>query len=234
MRAGKRRTSPRKKVLIVDDHPFVREGLKQVIDQQPDFIVCADVATPSEALLAIGATRPDVAVVDLSLENGSGLELIKEIRTRGHALPVLVLSMHEESLHAERVLRAGAQGYVMKRESPLVVVEALRQALAGKSYVSERMAGRLLRQYVGRRSRSDGEVTPLERLSDRELEIFQLIGQGHRRGSIAATLHISAKTVETHCERIKQKLNLLSADELRKHAFLSAQNKVAGPTPAES
>jgi len=220
----------RRRVLIVDDHPFVREGLKQVIEQQPDFIVCADVSSIAEALRAIKKLRPDLALVDLSLDESSGLDLIKQIRDEERQMPILVLSMHEESLHTERVLRAGAQGYIMKREAPEQVLKAMRQVMKGRCYLSDQMTGRLVRRYISRRNQPEAEHSLVGQLSDREAQVLQLIGQGHRRGRIADLLHVSVKTVETHCQRIKEKLGLHSADELRQHAFLWAQQTApSGP-----
>jgi len=213
----------RHKVLIVDDHPFVRAGLKQVIEDQPDFVVCAEAGTAPEALAALRQHAPDLAVVDLSLEGDNGLELIKKMRTREQRVRILVLSMHDESLHAERILRAGAQGYIMKRESPRLFLAAMRQVVNGQCYVSPAMAGRLTRHYAGRRKAE--KAAPHQRLSNRELEVFLLVGEGHRRTEIAKLLSLSAKTVETHFERIKTKLGYQDAQELRLQAFLLAQEK---------
>lgn len=210
--------SKKKKVFVVDDHPFVREGLKQVLDQQEDLAVCGESATAREALANFEQANPDIIVVDLSLEDRNGVELIKDIRTRSQQVPILVLSMHDETLHAERVLRAGANGYVMKRESPPILLAAIRAVLKGQCYISEAVSGQLLRQEIGRPPSMD--EFSVERLSDREFEVFELIGHGHRRSTIAEQLNISVKTVESHCERIKRKLGLRSADELRQHGYL--------------
>ena len=207
----------KRRVFIVDDHPFLREGLKEFVNQQADFTVCGEAGSVSEALEKIGPAKPDVAMVDLSLDGSSGLDLIKDLAVRFARLPVLVLSMHDESLYAERSLRAGALGYVMKREPMSTVLLALRRVATGQCYVSDKMAGKLIHQSLGRPAAAP-TATPEELLSDRELEVFELIGQGHRRSTIADALHISAKTVETHTERIKEKLHLATADDLRQHA----------------
>jgi len=208
----------KKRVFIVDDHPFVREGLKQIIDQQPDLVVCGEAATAAETLDSLKTTHADIVILDLALEDRSGLELIKEIRQWSSTLPILVLSMYDENLHAERVLRIGANGYVMKRESPPTLLAAIHKVLGGQCYLSHTVSARLLGRSMGRRI--TGSADPMERLSDRELEVFELLGQGERRGTIAKRLNLSVKTVESHCHRIKQKLGLHNAEELRQRAYL--------------
>jgi DNA-binding NarL/FixJ family response regulator len=220
---AKERVLNRRKILIVDDHPFVREGLRTYIEQQPDFEVCAEAGTAAEALRAWQRRKPDLAMVELSLNGSSGLDLIRQLRDLDTQTPILVLSMHEESLHSEQVLRAGAQGYIMKREDPARVLTAMRQVLAGRCYLSEQMEQRMLRRYVGSETAEQGAREPAARLTDREAQVLQLLGQGHRRGHIAQKLHLSVKTVETHCQRLKEKLGLGSADELRLHAFAWAR-----------
>lgn len=204
------------KVFLVDDHPLVREWLTNLINQQPDLVVCGEAESAPQAMSAIAAAKPDVAIVDLSLKDSSGIELIKNLKQSHPSVAVLVLSMHDESLYAERALRAGARGYIMKRETTKKVVTAIRQVLEGKLYVSEQIAAAMTEKFVGGRpATSDSPVTLL---SDRELEIFQLLGQGRETKQIADDLHISLKTVQAYCDRIKEKLSLASATELRREA----------------
>jgi DNA-binding NarL/FixJ family response regulator len=202
-----------KRVLLVDDHPIVRQGLAQMIDQEADLQVCGQAQGAVEAMEAIGREAPDVAVVDLSLPDGNGIDLVKQIRERWPGLAVLVLSMHDESLHAERALRAGAKGYIMKQEATETVLTAIRRVLHGDTYVSERMAERMLAKLVQGKAASPGG-SPLERLSDREFQIFEMIGRGEVPREIAKQLGLSVKTVEAHRERIKEKLDLKSGAEL--------------------
>jgi DNA-binding NarL/FixJ family response regulator len=204
-----------KRIFLVDDHPLVREWLTQLIDQQPDLTVCGEAGSAAEAVAALGAARADLAVVDLSLEDSTGLDLIKNLQRLTPAVPVLVLSMHDESLYAERVFRAGARGYVNKRESAQRVVEAVRRVLDGKLYVSEKAAEILAAQTV--RGRTAGEPA-IDRLSDRELEVFEKLGQGIGTRQIAEDFSVSIKTVQAYCARIKDKLNVGSATELLREA----------------
>lgn len=208
----------RKKVLLVDDHPIVRNGLAQLISQEPDLAVCGGAGSAGEAMAAIGRDEPDLVVVDISLKSANGIELTKAIRTRRPSLPVLVLSMHDEALYAERALRAGANGYVMKAESPETVLHAIREVLSGDLYVSEKIASRMLRGFLhgGPKKRERRGVTSL---SDRELEIFEMIGNGICTRDIATQLNISIKTVETHRAHIKCKLGLTNATELMRYAI---------------
>ena len=210
------------KVVLVDDHPIVRQGLAQMIARELDMEVCGEAETAADALKAIAACKPDVAVVDLSLKGTSGLELLKDLKVRFPKLPVLVLSMYDESMYAERALRAGAKGYMMKEEATEKVLAAIRSILAGQIYLSEAMASRLLHMAVD--GRTPGAVSPTERLSDRELEVFQLIGQGYGNTDIAQQLHLSPKTVETYRAHIKEKLGLSGATELLQHAIQWAQS----------
>jgi len=202
------------KVLIVDDHPIVRRGIAQLIGGEEDFIVHAEAATAAEAIEVLRTSRPDVVVVDLTLAGGGGgLGLIKDMRHWVADLPILVLSMHDESLHAERALRAGAMGYVMKHEATERIVEAIRQVLRGEIYLSTRMKERLLHRLVG----ENGTVqttSPLEVLTDREMEVFQLVGRGLSTREVAEQLCLSVKTIETHLDHIKTKLGLESGREL--------------------
>jgi DNA-binding NarL/FixJ family response regulator len=205
------------KILLVDDHPLVREWLTNLINQQPDMVVCGEAESASHALTVIASTQPDLVVVDLSLKNGSGIDLIKDLKELHPALLVLVLSMHDESLYAERALRAGARGYVMKREVTKNIITAIRQVLAGQLHVSERMAARIASKYAG--APPVTVESPVTLLSDRELEVFQLLGQGCETKQIAETLHLSMKTVQAYCARIKDKLKLTNATELLREAI---------------
>ena len=206
-----------RKVVLVDDHPIVREGLSQVIAQKPDLTVCGEADNAADALGVIEATRPDVVVVDLALKDSSGLELIKDIAIRFQKLAVIVLSMRGDSLYAERALRAGAQGYVTKEEGTAKVIEGIRKVLEGEIYLSDKMAGKVLKTVFPGRRGSVG--LPTERLSDRELAVLEMIGKGKSTREIAEGLHVSVKTVETYRERIKDKLTLADAGELLKYAI---------------
>jgi DNA-binding NarL/FixJ family response regulator len=210
-------SQPKHKVLLVDDHPIVRQGLAKLINDQPDLAVCGEADAPPAALRAIAQEKPDLVILDLTLSGGDGLELCKQLHDTQSDLPILIVSMHEESLYAERSLRAGAMGYVMKQEPQEKVMAAIRRVLSGEMYLSDTMAAKLLRGFKGTRSESDRP--PLERLSDRELQIFRLIGQGQSVQAIAKALFLSPKTVETHKEHIKQKLNLASNNDLLRYAI---------------
>lgn len=207
----------RKRVFLVDDHPLVREWLTNLINQQIDLTVCGESETAPQALQAIAVAKPDVAVVDLSLKDSSGIELIKSLRESQPGVAVLVLSMHDESQYAERALRAGARGYVMKRETTRKVIEAIRRILEGRIYVSEKVAESMAGQVAHRKSSPDR--SPVEQLSDRELEVFEMLGQGQGTRQIAESLRVSVKTVQAYCARIKDKLNLNSATELLREAI---------------
>jgi DNA-binding NarL/FixJ family response regulator len=195
------------RVLIVDDHPTVREGLAWRVGQEPDLEVCGEAADMAEALRLLADTRPDVAVIDISLKSGSGLDLIKRIRDRGDGARLLVWSMHSDSLYAERALRAGALGYINKDQATDRIIEAIRRVLAGKVWLSEAMTERMLQRAVGT-DRPVPECSALEALADRELEVFRLIGQGVKTVEIAERLHLSVSTIETYRDRIRQKLGL--------------------------
>ena len=205
------------RVLIVDDHPIVRQGLKGLISQSPDLMVCGEAETIFDALKAIDDLKPDVAIVDISLKGESGVDLIKDIRIRYPNLPVLTLSMYDEAIYAERVLRAGARGYVTKEEAAENVLQAIRSVLKGQIFLSERMSAKMLSKLVGGKAESQG--LSIDRLSDRELQIFELIGRGMSTRMIAETLHLSIKTVESHRANIKEKLQIDSATELLQHAI---------------
>jgi DNA-binding NarL/FixJ family response regulator len=202
----------------VDDHPMVRERLALLIDQQPDLKVCGEASDVAEAVAAIDHLKPDVAVVDLALKSSSGLELIKEMRARGWDVPVLVLSMHEEHLYAERVLRAGALGYVSKQESTAAILAAIRRVLAREIHVSTGVAADLMKRMVT--GKAGPSPSPVSRLADRELEIFQMIGRGHGTRRIAEHLGLSVKTVESYRARIKEKLQLDDGVQLLQRAAL--------------
>jgi DNA-binding NarL/FixJ family response regulator len=203
-------------IFLVDDHPLVREWLTNLINQQPDLIVCGEAATGPEAMEGILRFKPQIAIVDISLKDSSGIELIKDLKQVAPATSVLVLSMHEESHYAERALRAGARGYIVKRESTRKVIAAIRQVLAGAIYMSEEVATALATHYVtGKVLRTQ---SPVEQLSDRELEVFELLGQGRGTRQISDILKVSVKTVQAYCGRIKEKLNLSSATELLREA----------------
>jgi DNA-binding NarL/FixJ family response regulator len=208
---------PKTKIILVDDHPLVREWLTNLIHQQPDLIVCSEAETASAALESIAATRPDVAIVDISLKDSSGIELIKSIKVFHPQVAVIVLSMHDEALYAERSLRAGARGYIMKRETTKKIIAAIRRVLEGKLYLSERLASLFAEKFV------DGHTTtvssPIEQLSDRELEVFQKLGEGCETRQIAESMHVSMKTVQVYCARIKEKLKLANATELLREAI---------------
>lgn len=200
------------RILIVDDHPIMRQGLSQLIDNEKDLMICGQFEEAGKALDAIPSLNPSIVIVDISLKGSSGIELLKNIKIQHPKLLVLVLSMHDESLYGERALRAGASGYIMKQEATDQVLVALRRVLKGEIYLSEKMNTKLMHQLVGAGRNSSGSL--MERLSDRELEIFGLIGQGRGTRQIAEQLHLSVKTIESHRAHIKEKLNLKSATEL--------------------
>jgi DNA-binding NarL/FixJ family response regulator len=203
------------RILIVDDHPLVRTGFAQLIGDCPDLEVCGEAADMSEALRLIDSDCPDLAIIDLSLAGGSGLDLIERIKSRNLDILMLVASMHDETLYAERVLTAGARGYINKQEAQESIIRAIRQVLAGKVYVSEAMTERLLSGLVDVRD----EKRDIERLSNRELQVFELIGEGVPVSQIASQLNLSIKTIETHQANIKKKLGLGSAHELNQRAI---------------
>lgn len=211
------KTKKRARILIVDDHPAVREALALRIGRQPDLEVCGEAADMSEAVRLVADSQPDLVVIDISLKTGNGIDLIKRIKDRNDRVRMLVWSMHSESLYAERALRAGALGYINKDQATDKIVEALRQVLAGKVYLSDAMAERMLHRAVGG-GRDEVTRSPLEALADRELEVFRLIGQGLKTAEIAKRLHLSVKTVETYRDRIRQKLDLSDGTKLAHYA----------------
>jgi DNA-binding NarL/FixJ family response regulator len=209
---------PKKKVLVVDDHPIVREGLADLINKEKDVVVCGWAENIPQALKSIKELKPDIVTVDISLENVSGLELIKDIKVRFPDLPILALSMHEESYYAERALRAGAKGYLTKREATKKVIAAIHRVLDGQLYLSEKMKEELLHSLLTGNTRN-AESSPIDRLTDRELQVFSLLGQGRGTRQIAEQLYVSVKTVDTYRSRIKEKLNLTSSSQLLQLAF---------------
>ena len=207
----------KKRILVVDDHPIVRQGLALLINREPDLVVCGEAEEAKGALHVLSSSRPDVLIVDISLNGPDGLDLLKIIRTTHPALPVLILSMHDESIYAERALRAGANGYIMKQEATEKVLVAVRRILNGEIYVSDRIANKMLKHYItGAGTLRNSSIADL---SDRELEVFRLIGEGHGTRQIAEELHLSIKTVESYQAHIKEKLSLRSARELMQHAI---------------
>ena len=218
MAQASERGNPGKKVqiLLVEDHAVVRFGISQLINRQPDLAVCGEEEDAAHAMTAIEKLKPNLIIADISLKDSSGLELIRNIKARHPGLPVLVLSVHDESVYAEVAFRAGALGYLMKQEALEKVLEAVRRVLKGAVYVSDAMAVKLLQKQL--QGRASAQASPEDMLSDRELEVFQLIGQWKATRQIAQELHISVKTVEYYREQIKRKLNLKGAAELAQHA----------------
>lgn len=208
------KTKKRARVLIVDDHPAVREALAVRIGRQPDLEVCGEATEVGEAVEAIQQMQPDVAVIDISLKTGSGIDLIKRIKDRELPVRILVWSMHSESLYAERAIRAGALGYIDKSQATDKIVEAIRHVLAGKVWLSETVKERLLQRSVGGGSGIGLIASPVELLADRELEVFRLIGEGLKTAEIARQLHLSVKTIETYRDRIRRKLGLADGTAL--------------------
>ena len=208
---------PKTKVLLVDDHPILRTGLRRMIDSESDMQVCGEAEDGPKAFELCGTLTPDIAVIDISLKGSNGIELVKNLKARYPELPTLVLSMHDESLYAERALRAGSLGYIMKEEAIEQVLVAIRKVLLGEIFLSEKMKSRMIQQMAS----GKGKVvsSPIEQLTDRELEVFRLIGEGHSTRQIAGQLHLSVRTVEAYREYIKGKLNLKNATELVQHAF---------------
>jgi DNA-binding NarL/FixJ family response regulator len=205
------------KLLVVDDHPLVRERVAELINQEPDLVVCGEAEDAREALAAAKSLSPDMAIVDITLKDTYGIELIKQLKELYPKLPILVLSMHEESMYGERALRAGAKGYLTKQEASKKIIDAIRRILRGEIYVSEKLSSALLQKVAGVRSEAGG--TPVDLLTDRELEVFQLLGQGLGVREVAERLFISAKTVEAHREHIKKKLKFKNSNELLRFAI---------------
>ncbi|WP_395747891.1 response regulator [Prosthecobacter sp.] len=203
----------KRRVLIVDDHPIFRNGISQLINHEADLHVCGEICSAAHALTAVEDLKPDIVVLDISIQGTNGIELMKSIRALHPVLPALMVSMHEESIYAERALRAGARGYVMKAAPSEKVIEAIRRVLSGSLYLSDAIGGRLLDTFLNGRGSNVGS-SPVEQLSDRELEIFRAVGEGRGTREIARSLFLSVKTVETHRAHIKDKLQLKTAPEL--------------------
>lgn len=212
----KKSVKARRKIIIVDDHPMMRQGLAQLINNEPDLNVVAEADNAGEALDQIRLHQPDLVIADISLPDRNGLELIKDLRALRSDILILVVSMHDEQLYAERVLRAGGRGYVMKQEGGRKLMHAIRHVLEGKIYVSEKMSANILEIFSGGRNKGGG--SPVESLSDREFEVFQMIGEGKGTRQIAEQLHLSVKTVEVHRANIKEKLHLKTATDLVRYA----------------
>ena len=206
----------RSRVLVVDDHPMTRYGIVRLIEREPDLVVCGEAENASRALASVRALKPQVVLADLTMPGGEGLEFIKDVRSLHPKVAVLVVSMHDEALYAERALRAGARGYIMKNEGGEKLVEAIRQVLQGKTYVSENMSGKVLEIFSGRRRREDD--TTIGKLTDREFEVFRLLGQGMTTREIGQQLRLGTKTVETHRLHVREKLGLKSGPALIKYA----------------
>jgi len=210
-------TAPKAKIFIVDDHPLVREWLANLIQQSQDLVVCGEAEDAQTALQAMARSGPDLAIIDLSLGNGSGIDLIRSVRSQFPNVAVIVLSMHDERVYAERSIRAGARGYIMKRESTKKIVDAIHHVLQGDMYLSKELTELFAEKFVSGPSPANG--LPVQQLSDRELEVFQLIGQGYETRKIAETLNVNIKTVQTYCTRIKDKLKFSTGSELLREAI---------------
>jgi DNA-binding NarL/FixJ family response regulator len=215
--------SPAKRLFIVDDHPMMRTGMAQLIGNEPDLIICGESGTAGQAFDMVTSEKPDLLLLDISLPDKNGLELIKDLLNIQPALPILVVSMHDEMLYAERVLRAGARGYIMKQEGGKKLLQAIRQILGGQIYVSEKMASRILEAFSGKPGKA--AESALHLLSDREFEVFQCIGRGLGTQDIARQLHLSVKTVWVHRINIKKKLGLETANDLVHYAVRWAETE---------
>ena len=219
--AAKPPAQQKTRILIVDDHPMLREGLASLLGSQPDIEVCGEAETAAQALEMVGTANPSIVIADITLPGRSGIELIKDIAAMYPAVKTLAVSMHDESVYAERVLRAGARGYIMKKEGGKRILEAVRKVRDGDVAVSEKMSAQILRIFSGNHGDSD---SPVRQLTDREFEVFELLGRGLGTTQMAAELHISAKTVEVHRAHIKEKLNIKSGSELIAYAARWAQS----------
>jgi DNA-binding NarL/FixJ family response regulator len=216
--------APKSRVFIVDDHAMFREGLRQLIDHEPDLVVCGDAANSAEALSGLRESKPDLVIVDISLAGTSGIDLIKAIKAEHDELPVLVVSMHDESLYAERALRAGAMGYVMKQEPARTVKAAIRKVLGGDMHLSEKMASSVIARFM--HGTEDRPPSPLEMLSDRELEVFRMLGQGKGPRQIAQEMSVAVATINSFRNRIKEKLNLKTSTAVMLHAMQWVQGEL--------
>lgn len=212
----KKSGATQKRILVVDDHPMTRAGVVQLLNKQPDLVVCGERGSPADALTEISKSPPDLLLTDLTMPGRAGVEFIKDALALQERLSILVVSMHDEAIYAERVIRAGARGYIMKEAGGDKLLSAIRQVLSGKVYVSEEMSARILDNLSGKKPR--GSHSPIEKLSDREFEVLQLIGQGKSTRDIAKHLHLSPKTVDVHRGHIKEKLELNDATALVRHA----------------
>jgi DNA-binding NarL/FixJ family response regulator len=224
--ASSKSVATRQRILLVDDHPMMRAGLAQIINQQPELEVCGEASDPAEALATLSRGTPDLVVTDITMPGRSGVEFIKDVLALHPRLTILVISMHDEAVYAERILRAGARGYVMKEAGAEKLLAAIRHVLSGQVYVSERMSARLLDAMTRQPAR--GSHSPIGKLSDREFEVFQLIGQGRNTRDIAAQLHLSPKTVDVHRSHIKDKLELKDATALIRYAVRWVESQGGG------
>lgn len=210
---------PKTRIILVDDHPIVRRGIADLINSEADLSVVGDAGTMQEAMSLASTVKPDLMIVDVSLDGNNGIELMKNLSSRWSTLPILAYSMHDEAIYAERALRAGAKGYVMKEAEPDSLLAAIREVLKGKIYLSSAMSDRLLGKLVGVGNASNVTASPVDKLSDRELEVLQMLGKGLGTSQIADKLCLSVKTIETYREHLKQKLNLASGQELLRYAI---------------
>lgn len=208
---------PKSRILIVDDHPLFREGLRQMIERNPEWVVCGEASNPDEAMSTIASQEPDLVIIDISLGGASGIDLLKTVKTQYEELPVLVISMHDESLFAERAMRAKAMGYVMKHEPARTVQAAISKVLSGSLYLSEKMSTAMLSKFMLGKEEEPG--SDIETLSDRELEVFRMLGQGKGTRQIARELNLTVATINSFRARIKEKLHLKSSSELMLHAM---------------
>lgn len=222
---GNAASAAKRRILLVDDHPMTREGLAANINRQPDMEVCGEAGSPAEAMSLLASLTPDLLVTDMTMPGRSGVEFIKDVHALQPDLAILVLSMHDEMLYAERALRAGARGYLMKDAGSAKFLEVIRLILSGQSYVSPQMSARLLDAVTGRRPR--GSTSPIEKLSDREFEVFRLLGRGMNTKEVAKALSLSPKTVDVHRGRIKEKLQLKDASSLIHHAVRWVETQAA-------
>jgi len=217
------KAAARKRILIVDDHPLMREGLRGTINREPDLVVCGEAGDATQAVDLFQKLAPDLVLVDITLPKKNGLELIKDLKATHPGVMILAISMHDESLYAERSLRAGASGYITKQQPPAELIKAIREVLDNRVYVSREVSEDLLRRVSGR-PRSD--LSPMEILTDRELQVFQLMGKGKSRKEIACQLHIADKTVAVHCANIRQKLNLQNTARMIRFAVQSEGGQI--------
>ncbi len=213
----------KKRLLVVDDHPMMRQGLEMLINHEPDLMVCGEAENAHQALAAVGTLKPDLVLADISMPGKNGLEFIKDIQAMHPGTAVLAVSMHDESIYAERVLRAGGRGYIMKQEGGKKLMQAIRRVLGGEIYVSDKMSASILELFSG--NRAGGSQSPVELLTDREFEVFQLIGEGKGTREIAGELHVSVKTIEVHRLHLKEKLKLATAPQLVRYAVRWAETQ---------